>query len=154
MVMINQTQLKEIVNYDPLTGVFTRLNGAIAGTNDGQGYIQITINKIKYRAHRLAWLYMPGRWPTMIDHINRNRSDNRWLNLREVTRRESNLNRKIPKSNKSGVKGVSWSKQNNCWIATIKIDGKSYYLGCYDTIALAAAARHAAERGTDYITVH
>lgn len=151
--MINQAQLKQLINYDPETGVFTRPNGAIAGTDDGQGYIQISLNNKKYRAHRLAWLYMTGQWPNIIDHINKNRADNRWSNLREVTPRESNLNRKTFKTNKSGVKGVSWSKQHSCWQATVRINGKLYHLGFYTNIALAAAARYAAEQGLDYITV-
>lgn len=152
--MINQAQLKQLINYDPETGIFTWPNGAIAGGDDGQGYIQISVKNKRYRAHRLAWLYMTGQWPKIIDHINRNRADNRWSNLREVTSRENNRNMGLRRDNKSGVRGVSWSTQHNCWQATIKLDGKLYHLGFYTNIALAAAARYAAEQGLDYITVH
>jgi hypothetical protein len=154
MASISQTQLKQLINYDPETGLFTRADGRVAGYNDGQGYLQLEIAGRKYRAHRLAWFYMTGKWPKIIDHINLIRSDNRWSNLREVSSRESNLNRRLFKTNRSGIKGVSWNTRRNLWRATIKVDGKLYCLGFYETIALAAAARYAAEQGLNYITVH
>jgi hypothetical protein len=84
-------RLRERLRYDGGTGVFTRRVGSgharageIAGSVHSTGYVRIGIDGGKYTAHRLAWLYVHGVWPSdQIDHINRNRSDNRIANLRE-----------------------------------------------------------------------
>ena len=116
---LTQSQLKELLHYDPDTGIFTNLvtrNGrALIGDQAGYlrptGYVIITLNYKRYRAHRLAWLYMYGVWPKdQLDHINRVSHDNRIANLREVSNSENQQNSGIQTNNTSGHKGVSWNK--------------------------------------------
>ena len=117
MIELNQSRLKELLAYDPDTGVFTRLVksnrnvriGAVAGTCDSKGYGQISVDGKLYRAHRLAWLWMTGAWPVaQLDHRNGVRHDNRWENLREATNGENNQNAAIRSNNTSGFMGVCW----------------------------------------------
>lgn len=96
-------RVRELLHYEPATGIFTRRIrtsnrtkvGAIVGADNGKGYLQISVDWRLYSAARLAWLYMTGEWPKEeIDHINRVRSDNRFSNLREATRSSNNCNRR------------------------------------------------------------
>lgn len=113
----------------------TRRAGKVAGGLDAHGYRTIVIDKVQYKAHRLAWLCVYGRWPVGdIDHINRDKGDNRISNLRECTRTENNQNRAATSSNSaSGYTGVSFCKTTNRWRAKIKADGKQIHLGRFDT---------------------
>jgi hypothetical protein len=142
--MITQAELKELLNYNPDTGVFTwnvskpgRSFGSIAGTRHVNGYTHIQLNKKIYKAHRLAWLYVHGYFPECIDHINNDRDDNRIENLREATVTQNNHNSKLSKNNTSGIKGVSWHKKSMKWCATIGVYGKTIYLGLFDNLELA-----------------
>lgn len=145
---LTQARLKELLHYDPGTGVFTwrfsrrRVKRRdVAGSDNGSGYISIAIDGGRYRAHRLAWLYMTGKWPNGdVDHVNRCRSDNRWENLREATRSQNCANRPLAAENTSGARGVSWSKRDEKWRAEIRVNGKIRYLGVYSDIGDAAAA--------------
>jgi len=137
--MITQTELKNILDYNPETGEFIWkknirkiLVGCIAGTVDRNKYRRININHQRYLAHRLAWFYMTGDWPEQyIDHINHNRDDNRFSNLRLATKSENSRNAKRNKNNTSGYKGVS--KKGNKFIAQIWVDYKRINLGLFDT---------------------
>lgn len=131
--MITQEKLKELLEYDQETGVFTRKidcvktkKGDIAGNDNGQGYKRISIFGKRYRLHRLAWLYVYGIHPVNeIDHINGIRDDNRILNLREVTRSENSQNqRKAKKNNKTGLLGVS--SRNGKYRAQLEVKGKYF----------------------------
>ena len=153
--MITQTRLKELLDYDPETGVFTWREyrqsstgaGDIAGTTQHAGYILISIDNRRYYGHRLAHLWMEGYFPEYcIDHVNRNPSDNRWENLREVSHGCNMRNMKIPKNNTSGVKGVTWCKKKGKWQAQVTVDYKCVYLGRYDDFNNAVLARLEAER--------
>lgn len=138
--MISQAQLKEVLEYNPDTGVFTwikvigtRKVGDVAGT-ERNGYIAIGINRKLYKAHRLAYLYMTGNFPeNFIDHINRIKDDNRWTNLRDATNSQNHANQVKPKNNTSGYRGVCWHKQDKKWRAKIVHMNKSIYLGSYNT---------------------
>lgn len=143
MAELTQKYLRETLHYDPETGVFTwRVpparnvkNGSVAGCLTSHGYIQIGVKNRLYAAHRLAWLYVYGKWPTnLIDHINGVRSDNRITNLREATSAENQYNILKAKNNTSGVKGVTWSKQHKKWRAQCRVNGKNHRLGLFADI--------------------
>lgn len=151
MQELTQAQLKELLSYDPETGVFTWLNGKLAGKKAGpnsNGYLFIGINNKSYSQHRLAWLYVYGLFPIkVIDHINGIISDNRICNLRECSDLENSWNAGVGRGNTSGFKGVSWHKPpNNKWRAQIKVFGKNILIGSYQTAELASAAYQAKAR--------
>lgn len=152
--MITQSRLKELLSYDPETGVFTRIVrtssnariGDIAGCLTPYGYRQISIDGKDYLSHRLAWLYMTGAWPTdQMDHINGVRDDNRFVNLHEATDAENQQNRALPSNNTSGFLGVSWHKPTNKWRADIMIAGHQKFLGYFTTPEAAHEAYLAAK---------
>ena len=148
--MITQKRLKELLDYDPETGVFTwrvgrtgtAKNGSVAGSFDSDGYSQIKVDNRLYKSHRLAWLYVHGEFPLhQIDHINRVRTDNRIENLRPATNLENHQNQSKRRDNTSGVVGVYWHKRDRKWQASIRLNGRHIHIGCFDTIEKAAAAR-------------
>lgn len=98
------------------------------------GYIQIMINGRNYTAHRLAWLYEYGEFPEgMIDHVNRDRTDNRIANLRTATGTQNLANARRSSTNTSGFKGVSYCRRTGKYEAYVHINGKKKYLGMYVT---------------------
>src|SRR6516164_5991164 len=114
MAMLTAHRLRKILSYDPVTGKFRwkvttgsrAIAGSLAGTRGRRGHNQIRIDGKLYQSSRLAWLYKTGRWPKLeIDFINRNRSDTRWANLREVT--PSQIRSKTRRRSKLGARGVS-----------------------------------------------
>lgn len=128
--MITQQELKDILHYDPDTGLFTRIKrtancvkiGDKAGTIDSKGYVQLRVNGKLVLAHRLAFFYMTGEWPKdQIDHINGVRDDNKWANLREATRSQNGMNRGPQSNNTSGYKNISTlkTKWNEYWVVRI-----------------------------------
>lgn len=140
--MITQERLKELLHYDPDTGIFinrtTRssncVKGRTSGTYDKHGYRTISLDHINYKAHRLAWLYVNGEFPKKgLDHKNTIKDDNRIDNLREANQSENGANNNIYKNNKSGYKGVFFEKFTQRWKAALTKNGKSYNLGRYDT---------------------
>lgn len=145
---LTRERLSQVMGYDPETGLFTRLIntanrpvGEVAGTLKSSGYILLDIDGHRYRAHRLAWLYMTGAWPSLdVDHRNRVRSDNRWDNLREATCVQNGANSPKKRFNRSGYKGVYWNKQRGKWAAKINPNRKQVHLGFYDRVEDAAAA--------------
>lgn len=121
--------------------------GHIAFTNPLSGYLSGRIFNRPYLAHRVIWLWMVGRWPDQeIDHINRVRNDNRWFNLREVTRAENARNLSTRADNSSGAHGVMWDARRGRWRAYINIDYRQMYLGRFRTREEALTARQTAER--------
>lgn len=155
-LMITQLRLKELLSYDESTGLFTRLvarrgpnghKGAIAGCNNGQGYIRMYVDGEAEKAHRLVWLYVHGELPPHeIDHINGIRSDNRLMNLRSVERVKNAKNRPTYKTNAAGIKGVSFNKRANKWVAQIQCDGKKIGLGYFLSKEEAAVVYEAAAK--------
>lgn len=143
---MDDSRLKKLLHYDHDTGIFTWTrysNHRQAGYNQ-RGYIYIQIDGKPYPAHRLAWLYMYGVWPTgMVDHINQNRRDNRITNLREASNQLNQYN--VSKyTNNTGVKGVC--KYRNRYKSRITVHGKTHHLGVFDTIEEAEQAYLAAKR--------
>lgn len=151
---LTRERLQEVLDYDPDTGIFKckvsrsrRVKpGDVAGCVNGHGYWRITVDYTSYWAHRLAWLYVTGVWPTLnIDHINGIRSDNRFGNLREATTTQNHQNSRFS-CGRSKYRGVSWHKKANKWQTQIKINGKSHYLGLFDTEKDAAESYQSARR--------
>lgn len=149
---ITQSELKDVLNYNHETGLFTWLVdskhrktlGLIAGTIEGTGYICITYRRTIYKAHRLAFLYMDGHTPIEeVDHINGNRGDNRWSNLRKVTRKENRKNCRRYSTNTSGITGVTITRCG--WKAGITVDYKSIHLYQGNDFLEACCARKSAE---------
>lgn len=141
--MITQKILKDYLHYNEENGVFTRTKsikgkGGSLGRHPGymrqDGYIRIMIMRKLYYAHRLAWLYVYGVFPDKeIDHINGIKNDNRLSNLRMASKSQNQYNRGKAKTNTSGFKGVIWAKKRAIWIAQIKINGKSKYIGSFNS---------------------
>ena len=157
--ILTQDRLKELLNYDPETGVFTwRVcrycvqAGETAGYLNPNGYIYIKIDGKDYRLHRLVWLYVHGIIPKQqLDHINGNRSDNRLVNLRVVTNKQNCENRKQQANNTSGYRGVHWNASANKWVARIRHHGKRHHVGVFDT---AEEAGRAAKAARDMLFTH
>ena len=154
MNKLTQERLKELLHYNPETGVFTclvrraRLDvGSVVGSRHNRGYVQLQLDGKKYLAHRLAWLYTHGQWPQLeIDHIDRNRANNRIANLRDVSSTTNNFNTCTPRNNTSGVKGVRWFAPARRWQARIGLNGREICLGYFRHFEDAAAARRTAEQ--------
>ena len=124
-------------------------------TLDTSGYCQGKLLGKPYLAHRVAFLVMTGDWPSgHVDHINGNRADNRWENLRQVTRFENQKNQKLYKNNKSGVMGVYFQRASEKWVARISLEGTEKYLGVFSDFEEAVAVRRAAEIKYEYHDNH
>jgi len=149
MKRLSQAEVKRLLHYSADTGVFTWLikpsycvdAGDVAGTTCTNGYVNILIKRKRYKAHRLAWLYMTGRMPEFVDHENGKRDDNRWENLRECDPQQNAINAKLRADNKSGVKGVYWSDKSCKWIAQANCNGKRFFLGRFKDLTAAISAR-------------
>lgn len=140
---MNKEIVEGLLSYCKETGLFTwkvrkgtAKAGDIAGCKNCYGYIIIRINGTLFKAHRLVWLLIYGCWPSYdIDHINGVKDDNRFINLRDVTRQSNATNiRRAKTSNKSsGLLGASWHKSVNRWRASIRVNGKIEHLGYFDS---------------------
>lgn len=150
---ITQDRLHEVLDYDPLKGEFywkERLTtkffvGDRAGTLHKQGYRQINLFGKNYKEHRLAWFYVHGYWPEVIDHINHVRDDNRISNLREVTRSENARNlSKI--ANNTGIPGIWYNRKTGRYVSSIKLNGKKVFQKTYSESELELAERERKEK--------
>lgn len=136
-------RLHELLTYDPETGLFRwRVSvgqrarpGSLAGTKNRKSYCGIKIDRRIYPAHRIAWAFCFGVWPTgEIDHINGDRNDNRIANLRDVPKAVNVQNQRFASSNnKSRFLGVSKVANHKAWYARIHANGRSIYLGSFNT---------------------
>jgi len=139
--MITQERLKELLNYNPDTGEFhwkiATSNavkvGQIAGSLRTDGYLSIRADHKPELSHRLAFVYMTGSCPKLVDHIDGNIANNTWSNLREATFVTNQYNSKIRKDNKTGVKGVY--NHGSKFAARIRHNGKVIFVGSYGTVA-------------------
>lgn len=154
------TVMRLLVRYEPETGhifwrkrpawtfattrSFRAWNTKFAGTEainaDRDGYRIGRVMGVAVSAHRAAFAIITGRWPTIVDHRNGIRSDNRWINLREATGAQNAVNRGANKIAKSAFKGVTWDKKCGLWRSLARIDGKTHSLGRYTSEQDAARA--------------
>jgi hypothetical protein len=143
-----------IISYDPDSGLFSwkqstskRIKvGMPAGSLRSDGYLEIEILGQRARAHRLAWLLTTGEFPKFdIDHLNGNRADNRFSNLRDVPRK-TNLENQREGRGKQKTLGVYWNKKDRRYMARITTSGKMIYLGSFKTSNEAHAAYLSAKR--------
>jgi hypothetical protein len=162
--ILSNLELKSQLRYNKATGQFawitdkhnqTQKLNPIAGTVMNHGYVRIVINGNGYLAHRLAWMYVTGKWPiNRIDHKDTNRSNNSWKNLSEVTNRENCQNKKTHRLD-GKLLGANWDRFRNTWYSEIFINGKTVHLGRFPKKELAHAsymkALHYISKGvTDY----
>lgn len=146
MESLTAERVRHLFTYFPETGEFVRRVptgyrncnrvGELAGQTTAAGYRAINVDGARYFAHRLAWLYTTGAWPTQqIDHINGVRDDNRWANLRDVSQAENLCNQRLARSNNrsSQFLGVSFDRRRGKWKACIFVAGKQKQLGRFDT---------------------
>lgn len=155
--MITQERLKELLHYNPDTGIFTnritRSSNAIIGNvsgcvynSNGKTYRLIRIDNTNYRVHRLAWLYITGSFPNKnIDHIDGDGTNNKFSNLRSVDQQENQRNKRKYANNKSGLSGVFFNRTLEKWEAHIGIHGRRKYLGVFDDKFEAICAKKSAE---------
>lgn len=165
---LDQRLVREMLHYDLETGVFTWINhpslshrrrfaGKRAGRIDSRGYLQIMVLGTRYLAHRLAFLYVHGSLPSEgmeVDHIDGNRKNNAWNNLRVVTKAENAKNQKRRCTNLSGVTGVSWYKPYQKWVAHIQVNGKPKHLGYFVSKRDAVEARQRASIAENFHENH
>lgn len=149
---LNQRRLKEVVWYNKQTGFFywrvstgKAKRGNVAGHTDSAGYTKVSIDGVKYFAHRLVWLYVYGVWPTQnIDHKDLCRSNNRLSNLRDVGQSLNGLNGPLRCNNSSGYTGVSYDARRGEWVAYVNRARRKKHLGAYKNLIDAVAARRSA----------
>lgn len=152
-------RLRELLNYDAESGVFTHKTetrkfsvGDIAGVvsesgrHEGGGYRRINIDRKVYTAHRLAWFWVYGVWPGPLDHRDTDRDHNWISNLRETDHSKNGANRSKQSNNTSGLKGAYWNKNAGRWLSSIKSGGVYKYLGLFDTREAAHEAYSSAAR--------
>ena len=159
--MLTAERLREVLDCFPDTGVFVwkiqpngRIKpGSIAGNvipptkRCNTSYVRIGVDNVSYRAHRLAFLYMTGSFPTFhLDHKDTDGTNNRWSNIREATPSQNRMNTKNPSTNKTGLKGVTLYADGIRFVAAIKVSGKRYHLGIFKTPEDAHDAYCAASR--------
>jgi len=150
--VITQSRLKELLHYNPDTGVFTWRTkrqgireGDVAGSIGHKGYWVIKVDQKLYKAHRLAFIYMGEELPPQMDHVNHVRTDNRWANLARSSQAENMKNQRVYSNSPSGHHGVCKTEGGKKWIARIDVDKKRIYLGVFNKKEDAILARRAAE---------
>lgn len=149
-VTLTQERVRELFNYNQETGLLTRRLPVIGGKEkvgtNSHGYISLMIDGYLYQAHRVIWLWMEGYMPEQqVDHISRIRDDNRWCNLRLVSRECNIRNSPVRVDNTSSVRGVQWMANQGRWNSSIFKDGKRRFLKSSKDFTEAVAYRLAAE---------
>lgn len=161
-IRMNQDRLKSVLIYDECTGDFKWSKpvgrwkaGDIAGSVFDNGYNnkyrRITIDGKQHFAHRLAWLYVTGEWPSdYIDHINHDGLDNRFDNLRLASNEMNQKNIATSKRNASGIIGVCMVTKSSKWHSWVSREGRQVHLGSFDNFFEACCSRKSAELQNGY----
>ena len=157
---ITQECLLEVFDYNEHTGeVISKVNtahysiGEPIGYKQSGGYLSLSLGRKEYLLHRLIWMMKTGSFPNLIDHIDHNRSNNRWNNLREVSPLENAKNTGKSKNNSSGVTGVRILPSGK-YCSYIMVNRKQISLGSYDTIDEAVTVRKQAEQQYEFHVNH
>jgi hypothetical protein len=150
MDSLSAERLRELLDYDPETGVFTWRGrpgngvraGAVAGRVLSTGYRSIKVDRVEHFAHRLVFLYVTGAWPQQeVDHVDCVKDNNRWANLRDVDHSTNKRNlRRALSTNRLGVLGVDRYRTGKYRATARGIDGRQVHLGHHKTIEEASAA--------------
>ena len=111
--------------------------GDKAGSKNNTGYLHVSIDSKLYKNHRIIWLMHNGSSPKFVDHIDGDPLNNKIENLRGATQSQNMMNLKTPRTNTSGIKGVSWYKPRRKWRVSVTVNGKQKSFGCFDDIELA-----------------
>ncbi len=152
---MNYNHVRSFFDYNETTGhllwktrMSNRVNyGDVAGFINPDGYVEIRVDNKLYYAHRLVWLWYYGYDSEYdIDHIDRNKHNNKISNLRETTQQCNTINTGNFSHNTSGVKGVSWDNKKGIWFAQMKVNQKTRGLGLYNEFDDAVCARLAGEQ--------
>lgn len=173
--VLSQAYVRNVLHYDPATGLFTwrarplrvfaselswvgwtaKNAGRVAGNVDkADGYVRIGLLGRLHKGHRLAFMYIEGWMPPKVDHENGHTSDNRWENLRAATNVLNGQNQKRHATNTSGHTGIHWHKKMGKWAAYIGVGNKPVWLGAFDKLEDAIAARKKAEEAEGYHPNH
>lgn len=152
MSELTQSDLHRFLSYDQETGIFRWLvskprarAGDVAGYAGGGGYLRVQVAGKSYALHRLAFLYVEGAMPNEeVDHINRDRHDNRFANLRKIAKAANLRNKGVYRNSTSGLTGVY--PRGNRYRALIQRDGRRVSLGTFDSIDEAKQAYADAKR--------
>ena len=148
--MITRTELRTLMTYDPVTGRFRWTTprgsakvGDLVGALDKEGYRRVRISRRSYYEHRLVWLWHHGEFPRILDHIDRDRANNRIENLRECHESQNAANAKRCSLNTSGYKGVYFDVDRGKWVARIRFTDSSgvrhrYRIGRFESAEMAA----------------
>jgi len=164
---LTQEQLWRVVRYEPETGKMFRIlktfpksgkeyecNDEVVGSNN-RGYKWLKLGKYMYLVHRLAFLWMTGKHPRVeVDHINGDRNDNRWVNLRECSPFDNSRNQGMRSDNTSGVRGVNYSHIHKKWVARISHKGIRISIGYFKSFDDAVLARKQSEIDLGYHPNH
>lgn len=153
---LSAEQLRRLLAYDPETGEFTRrvrtsnrikVGDKVGTLREADGYLCANVEGRVHLMHRLAWLYVYGKWPSRnIDHINGIGTDNRIGNLREANHEENAQNITAHKDNRTGYLGVTWSKAADGYLARIQVAGITHRLGIFPTAEEAHGAYRIAKK--------
>jgi hypothetical protein len=151
---VSLARLRALLSYDPDTGKLTWLRPPRRGVGihsevgciANHGYRTVTIDGEAFLAANLIWFLVRGEWPlASLDHVNRDRSDDRLSNLRPATQTENNFNQKVRADNVLGVTGVSYSQTRKQYVAQLHVNGRAVLHRRFRTESEAAMARRNAE---------
>ena len=132
----DQTFIREVLE-DKDGVLYWRKTGKKAGTLHRTGYVQISLGRKLYNAHRLMFMLHHGWVPEVIDHVDGDRANNQIDNLRPATWSQNLQNMKLRPNNKSGCKNVSWSASKKKWVVQLSINGRQTNLGRFDDLEFA-----------------
>lgn len=158
---VNQAFMQKFFTYKPSTGeliarlpVHNRPVGTIVGSKGSHGYLMTAIQGKNFLNHRLIWLYMTGEFPIQIDHINHDKLNNKWDNLRAVNNTTNSRNTGLSKNSTTKINGVSLHKPTGKYRAYIMVNRKQIHLGLFDTVDEATQARKQADNKYEFHPNH